>query len=62
MIAHVALRRLDRVHYRSSVDGHRVYESTLVCAADWLAIQNCVRYALGFGKAVPEPDDDPLHF
>jgi len=56
MLTHVALERLDRVMYRSSVDRSRRYETTLVVPADWIAIQRCIRASLGLSEA---PDDPP---
>jgi len=47
MVAHVALHRLDRMSYRRASDGVRMYESTLVCPADWAVIQACIKHALG---------------
>jgi hypothetical protein len=51
MITHVALTRLDRVMYRSSVDNSRQYETSLVVPVDWTAIQRCVRAALGMAES-----------
>ena len=47
MLTHVALVRLDRVMYRSSVDRIRQYETTFVTLDDWAAIQSCIRASLG---------------
>ena len=47
MVAHVALDRLDRPHYRSSADGRRRWEIAFCSAADWEAIRRCLRAAMG---------------
>lgn len=62
MIAHVALRRLDRFNHRSSVTGLRTYESTLVCEADWQAIQRCIAAALGLPQPATKDSDDGVPF
>jgi hypothetical protein len=53
MVTHVALERLDRAMYRSSVTRERVYEAPLVLPADWDAIVRCVRNALAFDGEAP---------
>jgi len=57
MVTHVAVSRLDRVRYRRSVDGRRVYESTIVLEADWRAIQICIRHSLGLNDIRPGASD-----
>lgn len=47
MLTHVALDRLDRARYRSSVTGARCFETTECTPVDWEAIQRCLRAALG---------------